>query len=168
MINSYFSDTEAVEACICRLNVMWCDDGNKSLKSVTRSRHNFSWSAHLLCRGKCTLFACMRLIVWAYLWTCVVWSGSVESCLKRVKFDLTLSSTYLGVITGYVMSLVPVSFIRQVRTRFSILVCKHTRWATLSDDSAGKNTTVNSSQRRQTPWSTRHTILWCDELTGSP
>jgi len=22
----YFSDTEAVEACICRLNVMWCDD----------------------------------------------------------------------------------------------------------------------------------------------
>jgi len=23
MINSYFSDTEAVEACICRLNVMW-------------------------------------------------------------------------------------------------------------------------------------------------
>ena len=25
MINSYFSDTEAVEACICRLNVMWCD-----------------------------------------------------------------------------------------------------------------------------------------------
>jgi len=24
MINSYFSDTEAVEACICRLNVMWC------------------------------------------------------------------------------------------------------------------------------------------------
>jgi len=26
MINIYFSDTEAVEACICRLNVMWCDD----------------------------------------------------------------------------------------------------------------------------------------------
>jgi len=25
MINIYFSDTEAVEACICRLNVMWCD-----------------------------------------------------------------------------------------------------------------------------------------------
>jgi len=25
MINIYFSDTEAVEACICRLNVM-CDD----------------------------------------------------------------------------------------------------------------------------------------------
>jgi len=25
MINTYFSDTEAVEACICRLNVMWCD-----------------------------------------------------------------------------------------------------------------------------------------------
>jgi len=24
MINTYFSDTEAVEACICRLNVMWC------------------------------------------------------------------------------------------------------------------------------------------------
>jgi len=24
MINVYFSDTEAVEACICRLNVMWC------------------------------------------------------------------------------------------------------------------------------------------------
>ena len=23
MINSYFSDTEVVEACICRLNVMW-------------------------------------------------------------------------------------------------------------------------------------------------
>jgi len=23
MINSYFSDTEAVETCICRLNVMW-------------------------------------------------------------------------------------------------------------------------------------------------
>jgi len=26
MINIYFSDTEAVEACICRLNVMWCDE----------------------------------------------------------------------------------------------------------------------------------------------
>ena len=25
MINTYFSDTEAVEACICRLNVMWCE-----------------------------------------------------------------------------------------------------------------------------------------------
>jgi len=27
MINTYFSDTEAIEACICRLNVMvmWCD-----------------------------------------------------------------------------------------------------------------------------------------------
>jgi len=26
MINIYLSDTEAVEACICRLNVMWwCD-----------------------------------------------------------------------------------------------------------------------------------------------
>ena len=45
----------------------------------------------------------------------------MESCLKRVKFDLTLSATYLGVITGYVMSLVPVSFIRQVRTRFRSL-----------------------------------------------
>jgi len=36
---------------------------------------------------------------------------------------------------------------------------------------SAKNTrlksTVNSSQRRQTRWSTRHTILRCDELTGS-
>jgi len=28
MINIYFSDTEAVEACICRLNVMWCDESS--------------------------------------------------------------------------------------------------------------------------------------------
>ena len=25
MINIYFSDIEAVEACICRLNVLWYD-----------------------------------------------------------------------------------------------------------------------------------------------
>ena len=30
MINIYFSDTEAVEACICRLDVMWAGTAVRS------------------------------------------------------------------------------------------------------------------------------------------
>ena len=35
----------------------------------------------------------------------------------------------------------------------------------LNATNAGSRSTVNLSQHRQTRWSTRHTILWCDELT---
>jgi len=38
----------------------------------------------------------------------------------------------------------------------------------LSVTSARSKSTVNSSQCRQIQWSTRHTILGCGELTGSP
>jgi len=36
MIDIYFSDTEAVKACICRLNMMWCDELSGSRISYIR------------------------------------------------------------------------------------------------------------------------------------
>ena len=42
MINTYFSDTEAVEACVCRLNVMCCDVMNKEGKN---HRTKIQWPA---------------------------------------------------------------------------------------------------------------------------
>jgi len=39
MINIYFSDTEAVEACICRLNVMMM----KSFKNTLLEQNDVSW-----------------------------------------------------------------------------------------------------------------------------
>jgi len=51
MINSYFSDTEAVEACICRLNVMRCDEAYRAAMflrvsiSLKHIYHAFVFSA---------------------------------------------------------------------------------------------------------------------------
>jgi len=43
MINTYFSDTEAVEACICRLNVtMWCNSTLESKRCQRPSAVNRS------------------------------------------------------------------------------------------------------------------------------
>jgi len=44
MINIYFSDTEVVEACICRLNAMWCDDQSQLLTS-----HQSHYKCQLCC-----------------------------------------------------------------------------------------------------------------------
>jgi len=54
MINIYFWDTEAVEACICRLNVMmWCDIGAHRTTSDHMGPH-WATSDHMGIHGTTT------------------------------------------------------------------------------------------------------------------
>jgi len=61
MISTYFSDTEAVEACICRLSVMWCNQRTHTYRSgidVRRIPADTRTSAYS--RARCSSSPCAR------------------------------------------------------------------------------------------------------------